>query len=136
MIKLDVVDSKTRVCVDTNCEAILSDNNFIKNKRSKIEMHIMISFLRIRKIDATRHETNEYVKVLNYFSEIKNEKHVLTQVIKEIYLTNGFKTNLLIENDFFELENFTINVNNRKTTIANCDVIITLSIKQRNFYVR
>ena len=83
-----------------------------------------------------QHEISEYVRIFIYFSETKDEKRILTQITKEIYLMNDFKTNLLIENDFFELKDFTINISNRKATIVNCDVIINLSIKQRNLYVK
>ena len=60
----------------------------------------------------------------------------MTQIIREIYLIDELKSNLLIENDFFNFENFTIDINNKKTSIASCDVDINFSIRQRKLYVK
>ena len=96
----------------------------------------MIFSLRVRNIDATIHETKKYVKILVYFLEQKNDEMILTCVIKEIYLINNFKAHLLIENDFLESKDFTIDINNRKISIVNCDVITELSIEQCDLYVK
>ena len=96
----------------------------------------MTSSLRVRSIDAITHETNEYVKISVYFSEIKKNKQVLTCVTREIHLMKDLKTNLLIENAFLRLEDFVIDISNRKITIISCDVTIDFFIKQRELYVK
>lgn len=102
---------------------------FVKNKLLDVEIYIVVFSLRTRDIDATTHETNEYVQISVYFWDIKNEQQILIRITKELYLINDLKTNLLIDNDFLESENFTININNKKISIANCDVMINLVIK-------
>ena len=72
-----------------------------------------------------------------FFSEItKSQKQILTRIIREIHLIDEFKANFLIENDFFDLEDFTIDINNKKISIASCDVDIDLLIRQREYYVK
>ena len=43
---------------------------------------------------------------------------------------------MLIDNDFLDSKDFTIDINNRKVSIVSCDVIIDLTIRQRDSYVR
>ena len=136
LIKFFVFDFDTHVYIDIDCEAILNDKKFIQIKCSKIEIHSMTTSLRMREIEAIIHETNEYIKILIYMSNVKNDKQVLTCIEREIYLIDDLKANLLIENDFLRFEEFIIDVNERKVTIANCDVTINLFIKQRDLYVR
>ena len=132
MIKFFVANSNIHVYVDTECEAILKNKQFVKNKCFEIEIYMMTIFLRIKNIDAITHETNEYVKILIFCLEIiKNEKQILIRLIQEIHLKNELKYNFLIENDFLEFEKFTININSKKAFIENCDVNINVSIKQR-----
>ena len=136
LVRLFITDFDTHVCINTKCETTLKNKLFVKNKCFNVEIHIMTSSLWVRNIDATTHETNEYVKISVYFSEIKKNKQVLTCVTREIHLVKDFKTNLLIENDFLKFEDFVINISNKKITIISCDVTIDLFIKQREFYVK
>lgn len=108
-----------------------------KNKCFEIKIYTITVFLQIKDIDAVTHETNKYVQILIFISKIiKNGNQILICIIREIYLINKLKISLLIENDFLESEEFTINVNNKKVFIASCDVNINLSIKQRKLYVQ
>ena len=136
LIKFFVFDFDTHVCIDIDCEAILDDKKFIQIKCSKIEIHSMTTSLRMREIETTIHETNEYIKILIYMSDVKDDKQVLACIEREIHLINDLKANLLIENDFLKFEEFIIDVSERKATIANCDVTIDLFIRQRDSYVR
>ena len=136
LIQFFIKNTETHVCIDIECNAILENKNFIKNKCLKINIHTMIISLKIRNIDATIHETNEYVRISVYFSNIKNDKQILAQITKKIHLVNDLKANLLIDNDFFESKDFTLNISNKKITIISCDVTIDLTIRQRGSYVR
>lgn len=49
---------------------------------------------------------------------------------------NDLKAYLLIANNFLKSKTFTINISNKKFSIANCKIVINLSIKQRDFYMR
>ena len=137
LVKFFVADSRIHVCVDTECEATLKNKQFVKDKCSDVDIHTMTIFFRIRDIEAITHEISEYVRISILFSKTtKSEKRVLTQITREIHLIDEFKANLLIENDFLDFKDFTIDISNKKTSITSCDVDIDLSIKQREFYVR
>ena len=136
LIKLFSSNIDIHVCIDTECEAIFENKIFVKNKCSEIKIHIMTFSLRVKDIDATIHEINEYVQISLYFFEQKNDKSALTCITKEIYLMNDLKAKLLIENDFFESKSFIIDINSKKASIISCEIIIDLSIKQRDSFVK
>lgn len=52
----------------------------------------MIFSLEVRDIDATTHETNEYVQIFVYFSKLKNDKQILAQIIKKNPSDRRFKS--------------------------------------------
>ena len=136
LIKLFSSDIDIHVCIDIECEAIFEDKVFVKDKCSEIKIHIMTSSLRVKDIDATIHEINEYVQISLYFFEQKNDKSALTCIIREIHLVDDLKANLLIENDFLGSESFIIDISSKKASIASCEVIIDLSIRQRDSFIR
>ena len=126
--KFFVSNFEIHVCVNIDCENILNGKKLVQNKCLKIEIHSMTTLLRIRNIETTTHEINEYIKIFIYMFNVKENKQVLTCIDREISFENDLKTNLLIENDFLRFEEFIIDVSDKKITIVNFDVTIDLFI--------
>ena len=97
----------------------------------------MITSLKVRSINSITHETNEFVMIFIYFLDTnKFEKSAFANITRKIHLIDDLKINMLIENDILEFESFIIDVSKKTITINNCEIIIELFIKQRDFFVR
>lgn len=89
-------------------------------------------FITIRDLNINKYSTNKYAIVLMYFSnKNKTENFVKTLIIREIYLIDDIKANIFIKNDVLKFENFNIFILTFSISINNCDVIISISIKNR-----
>ena len=135
-VDLETTYLDTYVCIDTKCEATLKNRIYIKNKCLDIEMQIVSFLLRVKDIDVTIHEIKKYVWISIFFFEQKNEKSILTRIIRKIHLMNDFKPNLFIDIDFLKSKDFTIDISNKKAFMMNCDIFIKILIKQRNFFIK
>ena len=77
----------------------------------------------------TKHFFVDYVIVFIYFNDEKNNKLIKNKIVKEIYLINELKINMLIDNDFIKLKKIKINVINFFVCINNCEITIFLNVK-------
>ena len=97
----------------------------------------MQTTLKIKSIELITHEFMKYVYISVYFSKTtKDGTATLIFIIKEIYLINDLKTKIFIENDFFDVENFLIDIERKIATIENCQLNISLKIQLKDLYVR
>jgi len=73
---------------------------------------------------------NKYAILLLYFFD-KNKKNnlIITKIIREVYLINNLKTNILIESSLINFEEITINVASKSIFINSCDVIVLIKVK-------
>jgi hypothetical protein len=83
IIKLKFDLKKNYVCLNTSIEASLIDKQFVFKKWSKIHIHLMISFLTIRKIEINVHEIKKYVNFSIYLSS-KEDSKKMTKIYKKI----------------------------------------------------
>ena len=66
--------------------------------------------LRVKNLNLTIHDTNEYILILIYISFIKKDDiKILYRIFKEIHLINNLKTHLLIDNNV-NLEKIMLNI--------------------------
>lgn len=96
----------------------------------------MTSLLRVRDVNFIKHETNEYVIILIYFSSQKKENKVLTFVIKELHLIDDLRVKMFIDNDILKLKKIDINIIKEIVNIDSCNVYIEVNVKQREDYIR
>ncbi len=136
MIKLKSDQDENYVCLNTSIEAFLTNKQFVLQRLSKIHIHLMISFLTVREIDANVHETKEYVNFSIYLSSKEDSKR-MTKIHKEMHLVESLKVNMLIGNDILESKDIIIDIQERKATISSCQNLITdVKIHQRGPFVR
>jgi len=84
----------------------------------------------IQDLNTIKHLLNKYIILLLYFSNKDEKKNlVITKIIREVYLINNFKTNMLIKNDLIDLKEITINVISKLIFINNCDDIVFIKVR-------
>lgn len=95
----------------------------------------MQTTLRIKNINSITHESIEFISIFVYFSDInKDERTILTLIMKQIYVVNDLKVKMLIEKDFFDFEEFMINMK-KIITIDNCRINISLKVQSKDLYI-
>jgi hypothetical protein len=131
MISLSIKNNESQVCLDTKCNVILTNRNFIKINATHYIIRRMITFLNVRDLEINKHETFEYIIASIYFAEKIIQKKLIREVIRrEVHLIDDFKVNMLIENDILDLEDIFINDVNNKVIIASCQhMIISIEIR-------
>ncbi len=136
MIKLRSDLNENYVCLNTSIKASLTDRQFVLKRLSKAHIHLMISFLTVREIDANVHETKKYVNFSIYLSS-KNDSKKMIEIHREMHLVEDLKVNMLIENDILESEDIIIDIQEKKIAISSCqNMIIEVKIHQRDSFVR
>lgn len=90
----------------------------------------MSSLLKIRDIEVSKHKSDEYALVFFYFLEKDaNNKMLYTYINQELYLVDGLKVNILMENDVIGSEKISINITKKTTLITSCGVQIKIDTK-------
>jgi hypothetical protein len=130
MISLSIKDNETQICLDTDCNVILTNKIFIKNHEAHYIIRRMITSLNVRKLNTNKHEIWEYIIVIIYFLEKINQEKFVREVIRqEVHSVDNLKANMLIDNDILESEDIFIDDVNNKAIIFSCNMIISIEIR-------
>ena len=89
--------------------------------------------LKIKSIKLFTLNINKYI-LINFaiFNEINN-KSTIVCFIRYFYIINNFKTNILFDNNIFDLKNVVVHINQQKFIIDNCDnFLISLKVIVKN----
>ena len=89
--------------------------------------------LKIKNIKLFILNINKYISI-NFviFNEI-NDKLTIVCFTRYFYIINNFKTNILLDNNIFNLKNVVVYIKQQKFIIANCDnFLILLKIVVKN----
>ncbi len=124
------------VCLDTEIEAFLTDKQFVLKRLFKAHVHLMISSLIVRDIEANVHEIKKYVNFSIYLSS-RNDFIKLIEIHRELHLVKELKIDMLIENDILKSKEIIINVQQKTAIIRNYEnLIIEVKIHQRESFVK
>ena len=91
----------------------------------------MISFIIVRDLDTTQHESSRYVILLIYFIDTKNDIFVKAFIEKKIHLIKDFKVNMLVDNDIIASKDIFVNIINRVANIRSCEIDVFLKVRFR-----
>ena len=93
--------------------------------------------LKVRGIGASRHKSEEFALTALYMPGLDREGlEVYACVQYELHLVDGLKANMLIGNDVFCTEGFTINLANASAHILSCGVTIVISARNHLQFLR
>jgi hypothetical protein len=135
-LKSNLQTNDDYVCLNIDIDAFLTNKQFVLKRLLKIHIHLMISSLTIRNIEANVHEIKKYVNFSKYLSS-KNDSTRLIEIHREMHLVKELKVNMLIDNDILKSKDIIIDVQHKKTTIRSCDnLTIEIKIHQRESFVR
>ena len=69
------------------------------------------SLLRVKGLNSTIHDINEYILMLIYISSSKKDDiKILCRIFREFYLISNSKTHLFIDNNIIDLEKIMLNI--------------------------
>lgn len=97
----------------------------------------MVTPLKVRDIETSRHESNEFVSMSFYFPDINStNRPAYAHIHRELHLINGLKANLLVGNNILATERVVINLANKSAMISSCQVTIFVAAKPRGHPVQ
>ena len=104
---------------------------------NNIKIIKIISSLRIREIKINKYEIDKYIIMKIYFSKINpRENKVFIYLRRKIYIVDDLRIKMLINNDIIDLESIVINIVNKTTYINNCKIIIKISTRSHNEFIK
>lgn len=96
----------------------------------------MSTSFKVRKINASKHESVEFAALSLYFPGRNNAGEVVYASFEyEIYLIEGFQANLLIGNDILSPKNIIIDIGKKTALIKSCGVTIKMNAKQQGQFL-
>lgn len=86
--------------------------------------------LKIRGISAMKHESKKFILIILYFLSLKQwGKEIHTYIRYKVYLVDGLKVNMLINNNLLGIKGFFINFGIFLSYIESCNIDAYISIK-------
>ena len=122
---------KSDVCFDTNVNVTLINAIFFHRQNFDVSIRQMITFFTMRDLNISQHQNSNYVIVLMYFVDVKDDNSIKIFIRREIHLVNNLKINMFIDNDVIVSENVVLDLVKKQTFIDNCDVIIVFDVRSR-----
>ena len=79
--------------------------------QQQIEIRRITLSLRIKGLNSTIHDIDEYILILIYISASrKDDIEILYRIFREIYLVSDLKAHLLIDNNIIDLKRIVFNI--------------------------
>lgn len=130
-------DPNATACLNTSCGVTFVDKNLLLKQFSDQKKKKMSISLKVREIEASKHEFAQFAKLSLFFLEKNNKKrNIYTSIKCELYLIDGLKANILIGNNILTSESFVLNVGLGHALVGSCRVTITVRVKQRGQFLR
>lgn len=125
------------VCLDTGCGVTLVDRNWLAMKLPSKKISTMPVPLKVMGIGVSKHELRYFALTTLYFPGT-NEKgrEVYASITYELHLVDRLKANILVENDIFCIESFSVNLYNYSALIHSCRVKINISARQHSEFLK
>lgn len=81
----------------------------------------IITLLKVRDIETSKHKLNKFISRFFYFSDIDSTNCLAyTHIHREFYLVDGLKANLLVGNNILAIERVVIDLANKFAMISSC----------------
>lgn len=96
----------------------------------------MATFLKQRHIYLSKHKTDEYINLFLYMIGKKtDDSKTYAYIQRKLYLVDGFKANILSENNIIGPKGISINSFHKSAYISSCKIKISIQAKQREFFI-
>ena len=130
-------DPSATACLDTGCVMTLVDKDWLLRQLPGQKIKEMSTPLRVKGIEASRHESNHFAELSLFFPKENGEREMVYAFIKcELHLVKGLRANILIGNDILAPEGFVINIELGHVVVRSCGVKITIRIRQKGQFLR
>lgn len=81
----------------------------------------MVTFLKVRGIEISKHELNKFISMFLYFPDIDlTNRPAYAHIHRKLYLVDGLKANLLVGNNILAMERVVIDLANKSAMISSC----------------
>ena len=111
------------IYINFDCKFFIIDRQCLIFQRSNYVNHMLrkSNSLKIKSIKLFTLNINKYI-LINFviFNEINN-KLTIVYFIRHFYIVNNFKTNILFNNNIFDLKNVVVHIKQQKFIINSCD---------------
>ena len=99
----------------------LIDKDFLKKEVPDAIMKKMESPIYVKNIRPRKHSSVDYATIDICFP---GNKHCTVAIHQEVHVIDSFKAKMLIGINILRKKSFTINIENKKATIRNCNNIV------------
>ena len=118
------------ICLNIDCDIILVDRQFLSKQSSTTIVKTKFTSIFVIDIDDNKHEISEYVVVtIHVFDLNKQDKSVVTKIIREAHVVDELKVKMFIDTDVIESKQIDIMTSSNQTSIDNCDVTISIKLQ-------
>ena len=132
-----VSNPDTSVCLDTGCGVSLVDKTWLAKKHPFQKISTMPVPLKVKGIGTSRYESNKFAFTTLYILGLDQEGSEVYAYIKcKLYLVEDLKANMLIGNNIFCTEGFTINLASAFAHILSCEVTIVINARNHLQFLR
>lgn len=130
-------NSNGLVYLDTNYIVILIDNIWFTKKLSPQKINIMLVPLNIKRTGVSRHKSGEFSLTTFYIPSFDQESwNIYIYIRWELDLVEGFKINILINNNVLYIESFSINSASSSVYILSYIVNIIINAKYYSEFLK
>lgn len=97
----------------------------------------MLIPLKVSGIGTFKHKSQEFALIAFYISSLNQEGlEVYTNIKCKLHLVEDLKANILIDNNVFYIEGFSINFTNAFVHIPNCEIDIVISARYYSEFLK
>lgn len=130
-------DANATACLDTGCGVTLVDKAWLLQQLSNQKIKGMSTPLKIKGIGGSKHKSAQFAK-LSFFFLGENDKRqkVYASLSYELYLVEGFRANILIENNILVPKGFIFDLKLGHASVGSCGVKIIVRARQRSQFLR
>ena len=117
-----------KIYFDIDCETSLFNRKFLIEKISNYQRHVKqkTEIIKVRDIDNFAFVNRKYIfLVFQVFDISTDNKLIIVNFTRYVYIINNLKVKMFINNDFFNSKIIIINLKKQKITIKSCQNITT-----------
>lgn len=126
------LDFTVTFCLDIDYKVVFVNKVWLLSHLFHKKISTISIFLKVKEIKASKYKSAQFATLFLFFpSKNETRKQVYISIKCNLYLVNGFQTNILVENNILLLESLMINVKKNCILGESFKIRIAMNIKQR-----
>ena len=130
-------DPSATACLNTGCGVTLVNKDWLLRQLPNQKIKEMSTPLKVRGIGTLKHESAQFAELsLFLLGEDNEEQKVYASIRCKLYLVEGLRANILVDNDILAPESFVLNVGLGHALVGSCGVKIAIRARQRGQFLK